>query len=71
MKEHKEIMILAHEAWPGFAKAFWIIFGLASIYLGLLLTVSFSKLDSEAQGHHSAPAHQEEKQQKEDHQHEH
>ncbi|MEN8256303.1 MAG: hypothetical protein ABFS09_00385 [Thermodesulfobacteriota bacterium] len=65
MKEHEEIMVLAHEAWPGFAKAFWIIFSLACVYLGLLLFLSFGKVDSGASSHDSPPAHHEESQSKE------
>ncbi|MEN8198534.1 MAG: hypothetical protein ABFR63_00545 [Thermodesulfobacteriota bacterium] len=51
MKSHEEIMVLAHEAWPGFAKAFWIIFSLACVYLGVLLFLSFGELDNPQHGH--------------------
>ncbi len=61
MNEHEEIMVLAHEPWAGFAKAFWIVFSLACVYLAMLLFVSFSKLDSPATGHEPAPTHQKEK----------
>ena len=65
MKEHEEIMVLAHEAWPGFAKAFWIIFSLACVYLGLLLFLSFGKVDGGVGNHQSPPAHQEDSHSKE------
>lgn len=43
-KHTEEIMVLSHTPWPGYKRAFLIVFGLSCIYLGIVLFVSFSKL---------------------------
>lgn len=54
--EHEEIMVLGHEAWPGFRKAFMIVFGLACLYLAIVLFSSVSHHDDSA-GSHSEEHH--------------
>ena len=36
-KEQKEIMELGHEPWPGYKKAFGIVFALSCVYLAVIL----------------------------------
>ena len=43
-KEHKEIMVLGHEPWAGFKKAFGIIFAVACVYLATILFFSLPKV---------------------------
>ena len=40
----KEIMILSHEPWAGFRKAFIIIFGISCFYLALILFSSLPEV---------------------------
>ena len=42
--EKKEIMELSHKPWPGFKKAFFIIFGISCIYLAFILFFSLPKV---------------------------
>ena len=43
-KEHKEIMVLGHEPWAGFKKAFGIVFALSCLYLASILFFSLPKV---------------------------
>ncbi len=42
--EQNEIMVLSHEPWAGFKKAFGIIFALSGIYLAAILISSLPKV---------------------------
>ncbi len=35
--DKKEIMVLSHDPWPGYKKAFAVVFALSSIYLAVIL----------------------------------
>ncbi len=47
--EKGEILILGHDPWPGYKKAFWLVFGAACMYLAVILYSSFQHLPI---GHH-------------------
>ena len=40
----KEIMVLSHDPWPGFKKAFYIIFALGCGYLTIILFSTLPKV---------------------------
>lgn len=42
--EKGEIMVLGHDAWPGFKKAFGVIFVVSCIYLAAILYFSLQHL---------------------------
>lgn len=39
-KTKEEIMVLGHEPWPGYRKAFAFIFSLSALYLAIILILS-------------------------------
>ena len=39
-KSTEEIKVLAHEPWPGYRKAFYIIFSMSAVYLAIILIQS-------------------------------
>ncbi len=42
--EHKEIMVQGQEPWPGYKKAFGVIFTVACVYLATILFFSLPKV---------------------------
>ncbi len=40
--EHGEIMFLGHSPWPGYRRAFYVVFALGTIYLLLAFSGLFS-----------------------------
>ncbi|MCL7488267.1 MAG: hypothetical protein M8357_08870 [Desulfobulbaceae bacterium] len=42
--EQGEIMVLGHSPWPGYKKAFLLIFGIACLYLAVILYNSLQHL---------------------------
>ena len=43
-KHTEEIMVLSHTPWPGYKKAFLVVFASSCIYLGIVLVSSFAHL---------------------------